>query len=147
MIDSSSILSYMTSVCLGDGTWKGSSEAFITHWTNQVRLYERQVPPSDYFSDGQKRVMLETAVGSIPKLRQVKNSADLEKTCTGHTLTFDEYSSLLLSASAAYDVEFKTKFSKHLTYAHDSYYSHDVFEPTDAPYHLLCLFMKFKPMS
>jgi hypothetical protein len=41
MIDSSSILSYITSVRLGNGTsWKGTTEAFIIHCQNQVRLYE-----------------------------------------------------------------------------------------------------------
>ena len=41
MIDSSSILSYITSVRLGSGVWKGTTETFIIHWDNQVRLYER----------------------------------------------------------------------------------------------------------
>jgi hypothetical protein len=55
MIESSTILSYITSVRLGTGEWQGTTESFILHWQNQVRLYERQVPLSDHFSDGQKR--------------------------------------------------------------------------------------------
>ena len=122
MIDSSSILSYITSVRLGNGTWKGTTEAFLVHWQDQVRLYERQVPLSDYFSDGQKRTMLENAVAPISELRQVKNTADLEKTKTGRTLLFEEYASLLLSASAAYDEEFQPKHNSKqrlAVYAHD----------------------------
>ena len=119
MIDSSSILSYITSVRLGNGMWKGTTEAFVVHWENQVRLYERQVPMTDHFSDGQKRTMLENAVAPIDELRQIKNNADLEKTKTGRTLTFNEYTSLLLSAAVAYDESFKAKPSKRLVYAHD----------------------------
>jgi hypothetical protein len=48
-IESSTILSYITSVRLESGEWNGSSEGLITHWTNQVRLYEWQVPISDHF--------------------------------------------------------------------------------------------------
>ena len=43
-IESATILSYITSVRLGSGEWKGTTEAFIIHWQDQVRLYERQVP-------------------------------------------------------------------------------------------------------
>jgi hypothetical protein len=54
MIESSTILSYITSVWLGSKEWQGTTESFILHWQNQVRLYERQVPSSDHFFDGQK---------------------------------------------------------------------------------------------
>ena len=78
------------------------------------------MPVTDHFSDGQKRTMLENAVAPIDELRQIMNNADLEKTKTGQTLTFSEYTSLLLSASAAYDEEFKPKASKQRhVYAHD----------------------------
>ena len=119
MIESGSIISYITSVRLGNGEWKGTTETFIINWMNQVRLYERLVPVLDHFSDGQKRVMLETAVHNISELRQVKNNADLEKTKTGQTLSFDQYSSLLLSAAAAYDTQFATKRTKHQVFAHE----------------------------
>jgi hypothetical protein len=116
-MDSSTILSYITSAKLGDhGTWKGTTESFITHWQDQVRLYEQQVPLSDHFSDGQKRTMLENAVTAIQELRHIKTTADLEKTKTGYTLTFDEYVALLLSAAAVYDNEFKPKLSKRFVY-------------------------------
>ena len=78
LIDSSAILSYITSVRLGSGEGRGSTESFITHWLNQVRLYERQIDPGDYFSEGHKKVMLENAVAPIQELRQVKNNADME---------------------------------------------------------------------
>ena len=113
LIDSSTILEYITSARLGTGQWKGTTEGFITHWQNQVRLYERQVPPSDHFSDGQKKVMLENTVAPISELRQVKVTADLERAKGGTALTYDQYSALLLAAATAYD-EQTNKRSKSL---------------------------------
>ena len=90
-IESSVILSYITSAKLGDGSWNGTTEAFIINWQNQVRLYEKHGPPTDHFSDGQKRVMLQNAVNGIDELRQVKNTADHMGATSGTTLTYDEY--------------------------------------------------------
>jgi len=53
-LDSSSLLCNITSVHLGSGIWKGSTYSFILHWQDQVCLYEKQVPATDHFSDGQK---------------------------------------------------------------------------------------------
>jgi hypothetical protein len=83
-------------VCLDlTGNWKGTTEGFITYWQEQVRQYERQVPLSDHFSDGQKRtIMLENPVRDVDELRQVKVKADLECTMTGKVLTYDQYAAL-----------------------------------------------------
>ena len=115
-MDSSTILSYITSARLGSGEWRGTCEGFIIHWENQVRLYERQVPASDHFSDGQKRTMLENAVMPIDELHQVKTTADLDTTKSGQTLTYDEYVNLLKSAAQVYDKRFEPKRSKRQVY-------------------------------
>ncbi len=39
-IDASQILSYVTSVRIGDGSWKGTTHAFVLHWQNQIRIYD-----------------------------------------------------------------------------------------------------------
>ena len=132
MIESSTILSYVTSVRLGKGEWKGTTEAFIIHWMNQVRLYERQVPKSDHFSDGQKRVMLENAVQHLSELRQVKMNIDLEKTKTGQDIKFDQYTSLLLSAAAAYDTQFATKRSTAQIFSHEVFDNDDPHQSSDS---------------
>jgi hypothetical protein len=119
MIDSSTILSYITSARLGSGEWKGTTESFIRHWKNQVRLYERQIDKKDHFSDALKRTMLENAVHPIAELRQVKRNADLEKAKTGTALSYDKYVSLLTSAATAYDEKYKPGRSKRLVYAHE----------------------------
>jgi hypothetical protein len=50
----------ITSAKLGDGSWNGTTEAFIIHWQNQVRLYEKDGPPTDLFSIGQKCIISKT---------------------------------------------------------------------------------------
>jgi hypothetical protein len=87
---------------LGDGEWNGTTEGFIIHWTNQVSLHEHQVSPSDYFFNGKKHIILETAVHPVSERLQVKNNADLQQTRTGAPLTYDEYLSFLLSAATCY---------------------------------------------
>lgn len=119
MIDSSSILSYITSCKLGNGEWSGSTEAFIINWQNQVRLYEQQVPSSDYFSNLQKKIMLQNAVHGVEELRQVKNTADLLKVNSGRELSFDQYVNLLHSAAVAHDNQFIAKKNKRQVFEHE----------------------------
>jgi hypothetical protein len=94
-MESSVILFYITSLRLGEGTWSGTTKSFIINWQNQGRLYEKHVPPSDLFSNGQKRIMLQNAVNGIMELRQVKNTADQLGTTSGSMLTYDAYTTLL----------------------------------------------------
>ena len=75
-IDSSNILSYITSARIDDGTWRGTTVAFILHWQEQIRLYESLVNVNDHFSAGQKRVMLENAVFPLNTFLSVKDTAD-----------------------------------------------------------------------
>jgi small nuclear ribonucleoprotein (snRNP)-like protein len=122
-MSAAALLSYITSERLGTGNWKGTTEGFITHWQEQVRQYERQVPLSDHFSDGQKRTMLENAVRDVDELRQVKVKADLERTMTGKVLTYDQYAALLLSTAVGYDTNRagggNRSRGKHVVYQHE----------------------------
>jgi hypothetical protein len=102
-MNSSDLLTYITSAKLGSGVWSGSTEAFITHWQNQVRLYERLCEATERFSDGQKTTMLQNAVGTIDALAAVRQNAELERTKSGIALTYDQYCNLLTSAAIAYD--------------------------------------------
>jgi hypothetical protein len=56
-MESSVILLYIAFSQLGEGTLNGTTESFIINWQNQVWLYEKHVPPSDHFSNGQKRIL------------------------------------------------------------------------------------------
>jgi len=83
-IDSSRLLSYITSVRVGDGHWNGTTHGFILHWQEQVRLYKSLVDTSAHFNDGQKMHMLQNAVCPLQELWQVKNHADQLQTYHGH---------------------------------------------------------------
>jgi len=60
-IDSSRILSYVTSIKIGDGHWNGSACSFILHWQEQVWLYESLIDSLAHFNSGQKMHMLQNA--------------------------------------------------------------------------------------
>jgi hypothetical protein len=53
------------------------------------------------------------------ELRQLKNTADLEKTNTGRSLTNEEYLSLLLSAEISSDQKFAIYKPKYYFFSHD----------------------------
>ena len=107
-VESSQLLTYITSTRLGTGSWKGSSHSFILHWQNQIHKYEQLVPANDCFSDTIKRTMLENAVSSIQDLRAVKDQANQLQVRLGTQISYDEYCSLLLSAALTYDSQFAT---------------------------------------
>jgi hypothetical protein len=125
-LEASAILSYITSCKLGEASaWHGPTASFVLHWQNQVRLYENQVNIEEYFSNGQKKNMLQNAVHPVQELCAVKTQADHHKTQTGKDLTYDQYVNLLLSAASTYDAQFapKTHFAarapRRAVYSHD----------------------------
>jgi hypothetical protein len=146
-LDSSSILTYITSSRLGDGTWKGGAHAYLLHWQDQVRKYEDLIPKEAHFVDQQKLTMLENAVSSIPDLRQVQIQAAHDEVCTGKSTTYDQYVSLLLSGAMIHDsslgnIQPGKSRSQRQVYHHDLHsapsqdtrqiYSHDI--DTDVNY-------------
>ena len=44
IMDTSSILTYITTAQLGTGTWKRTTHAFILYWQDQVRKYQTLAP-------------------------------------------------------------------------------------------------------
>jgi hypothetical protein len=126
MIESSTILAYITSAKLGDGIWNGSTESFITNWQNQVWLYEKHVPNTDHFSEGQKKIMLQNAAVDIDEFQHVKNTADLMPTSSGHPLGYDKYCSLLLAAAVSHDEKCKPKKTKRQVFHHATHNDDDI---------------------
>jgi hypothetical protein len=59
MLNSSTLLSYITSVCLGDDSWKLGTHKFILHWEEQIRQYEKLVAKTDHFSEAIELHMLQ----------------------------------------------------------------------------------------
>ena len=67
-IKASDLLTYITSSNIADGSWRGTTIGYITHWKEQIRLYHKKLEPGEFFSDDQKRTMLQNAVQQIPEL-------------------------------------------------------------------------------
>ena len=70
---------------------------------DQVRLYESLADADSYFSENQKKMILENAVASVKFLRAIKDQADKIFAHTGKLLDYDQHSKLLLSAEASCD--------------------------------------------
>ena len=122
LMEASELLSYITSTKLGpSGDWKGPTHLFILHWKNQVKQYHQLIDPKDYFSDGVLMNMLQNAIYPIEELRSVRKVMEMDRTKSGGTLTFDQYSQLLKSAAIDYDSQFEKKSTKKYlhTYNHE----------------------------
>jgi hypothetical protein len=88
--------------------------------------------------------MLQNAVNGIMELQQVKNTADQTGTTSGTTLTYDRYTTLLLSVASAYDDQFEAKKSERHVMLNeiqpdrtdtndDQYHSNDALFEIDCP--------------
>ena len=109
-LDTSKLLSYITSAKMGDGSWKeGGTHAFILHWQDKLRMYEKQVSTGEQFSDALKHVMLQNAVHLLEELHAIKTQADQHKTQSGMDLTYEQYVHLLITAASSYDTQFLPK--------------------------------------
>jgi hypothetical protein len=124
-LNSVKILGYITSAKIGDGAWHGTAENFILNWQEQIRLYERLTPTTGHFSDEQKLTMLQTAVHPLQELRQVKATAALLKVHTQKDLTYDAYTTLLLSTASDYDSKHVASKGKRHVYAHELTHEED----------------------
>ncbi len=122
-IDSSRLLSYITSVRIGDGMWNRTSHGFILHWQEQVQLYESLVDTASHFSSEQKMHMLQNAIHPEEELRQVKNQADQLQAFHGKGIGYNSDCNLLLSAASNLDAKHALKgrmgSTKKNVYVHD----------------------------
>ena len=122
-MNASNLLSYISTTRLDDGKWKGTTHAFILHWQDQVRKYH-DLNPQQVLLDDFLKTLLQSAVHPIAELRQVKLQAEQFKTHTGKDLSYQEYTSLLLSAAQQYDEKDATKGNK---FAKRCIYEHNIF--------------------
>ena len=87
-----------------DAQWKGTAQAYILHWAQQVRTYHEMIPDmADRLSDNTLLAMLQSAVDGISLLQAIKTNMQLDHVKTGCTITYAQYCTLLLAAAASYD--------------------------------------------
>ena len=101
------LLTYITSVCVGYGSWSVTIEIFILNWKEQILIYNTLVESSDHFSGVQKHTMLKNIIEPIPSLLALKNQADQFKTHTDTVMNYEQYSGLLLLAATTHDNKLK----------------------------------------
>ncbi len=121
-LNSTNLLKYITTVKLGDGTWKGNTESFLLHWLDQARLYNSMVDHNFELNDFMLKVLIENAVNPIEELRAVKVQEEQLKVHDGKELTYDQYLGLLTSAMQQYDKSksvHKSNMPTRHVHAHD----------------------------
>ena len=74
-LDTSSLLQYITTAHLGDGTWKGGCHAFILHWHDQVQKYHA-LNSAQTLPLMLQQTLLQNAVHPIPELCAIKVQAE-----------------------------------------------------------------------
>jgi hypothetical protein len=103
MMDSGELLSYLTTVKISDGSWRGTAKAFVLNWIDKLRLYHELIPVTDRLSENTQRTLLQNAVIGLDALRQVQINSDLQKATHGTALTFAQYRTLLINSATGYD--------------------------------------------
>ena len=62
VIDANTLLQYITTASLSDGSWNGTTEQFVLQWLEQVRLYEELINVSTTLSNSVKLTLLTNAI-------------------------------------------------------------------------------------
>ena len=65
-------MTWLTGTKLEEGSWRGTTESFITYWLEQLRLYHELVPYSSCMPDEVVCGLLENSVSQMPHLASVK---------------------------------------------------------------------------
>ena len=111
-INAADTLSYITTAKIEN--WKGTSESFVLHWQDQIRLYETLSASTKHLDDSLKLTLLQNSVHSNTYLRAVKDQADqLKSYNSSNELNYDQYCALLLSAANNYDSQFVSNQTKN----------------------------------
>ncbi|KAL7566880.1 hypothetical protein ACA910_021370 [Epithemia clementina (nom. ined.)] len=97
------LTTYITNLCL-DSSWRGTTESFIMHSKEQLRLLDDLQPISERLPDTMCRKLLMNAVEGVGDLGCVQNLFEyLQHKDPSHTIIFEEYFSLLKNTVFSYD--------------------------------------------
>jgi hypothetical protein len=103
MTDSGELLLYLTTTKISNGSWRGTTKAFLLNWIDKLRIYYELTPVADRLSENTQRTLLQNAVIGLNALQQVQINSDLQKATHGAALTFAQYRTLLLNSATGYD--------------------------------------------
>jgi hypothetical protein len=131
LMDSGSLLSYLTTAKINDGSWRGNTKAFVLNWVDKLRLFHDLTPAADRLSESVQRTLLQNAVLSLNVLQQVQTNADLQQATQGVALTFTQYCGLLINSATGYNKRSDAKptnsngGSRRLVFSSETIYGND----------------------
>ncbi|KAL7565948.1 hypothetical protein ACA910_008406 [Epithemia clementina (nom. ined.)] len=97
------LTTYITNLRL-DSSWRGTTESFIMHFKEQLRLLDDLQPIGERLPDTMRRTLLMNAVEGVGDLRHIQNLFEyMQHKDPSHTITFEEYYSLLKNAAFSND--------------------------------------------
>ena len=98
------ITKYLTNIKLDD-TWRGTNESFLMHYNDQLRLLDSLVDSDEKLPDNTRVTFLESAVESVPDLRQVKITDNVLQAQLDSTrpISYRSYFDLLKDAAFHHD--------------------------------------------
>ena len=102
---------YVTTTVLNI-SWKGTTEQFILHFSEQFRQLDDVSPPEESLPYTTRLTLLQTAVHNIPELRMVETMEEfisLSSSTPGPTMGYDNYLTLLQNACIRYDSSLKSR--------------------------------------
>ena len=102
------ITKYLTNIKLDD-TWRGTNESFLMHYNDQLRLLDSLVDSDEKLPDNTRVTFLESAVESIPDLRQVKITDNVLQAQLHSTRPISYMSYFDLLKDAAFHLDQPTK--------------------------------------
>jgi hypothetical protein len=103
---SKKIFDYLNTITINDGLWRGTNKDFITHWCEQLHLYE-EYSNQLTLTDTIKISLLQKAVSGAPYLEVIKTqTVMLSWFIDGVSeIDFAGYCELLISATDNYDAK------------------------------------------
>ena len=102
------ITKYLTNIKLDD-TWRGTNESFLMHYNDQLCLLDSLVDSDEKLPDNTRVTFLESAVESVPDLRQVKITDNVLQVQLDSTRPISYRSYFDLLKDAAFHLDQATK--------------------------------------
>ena len=100
------LMSSLTSLRLSQN-YRGTTQKFLIDWLDKMMQYEKLTPLEAHFPPTVKKAMLQNAVQEFKAFKQVKTQEQIEIARGSGPLIFNQYVSLLLNVSSAYDKKFE----------------------------------------
>ena len=88
LMNSGTLLSYLTTTKIIDGNWKGNSKICVLNWIDKLRMFHELTPVADRMSEKLQHILLQNAILGLDALRQVQINSDLQNITHGIALTF-----------------------------------------------------------